>query len=110
MLSARSLMYYTVNDGWYVISCPQTMTQDISYGQSRCAALKLTLHQKATTVSLCFSGGIMEGDVIVKLNGRPVRTTEDIHAVLQQDGPLLLEVRRGNDDLLFNIHPQVILH
>ncbi|XP_030268058.1 serine protease HTRA3-like [Sparus aurata] len=56
------------------------------------------------------NGGIMEGDVIVKLNGRPVRTTEDIHAVLQRDGPLLLEVRRGNDDLLFSIHPQVILH
>lgn len=52
----------------------------------------------------------MEGDVIVKLNGRPVRTTDDIHAVLQRDGPLLLEVRRGNDDLLFSIHPQVILH
>ncbi|XP_073327310.1 serine protease HTRA3a [Pagrus major] len=56
------------------------------------------------------NGGIMEGDIIVKLNGRPVRTTEDIHAVLQRDGPLLLEIRRGNDDLLFNIHPQVILH
>ncbi|XP_034443121.1 serine protease HTRA3a [Hippoglossus hippoglossus] len=51
-------------------------------------------------------GGINEGDVIVKLNGQPVDTTEDVHEVLQGDQPLLLEIRRGNDDLLFNIHPQ----
>ncbi|KAM9362713.1 serine protease HTRA3a [Symphorus nematophorus] len=56
------------------------------------------------------NGGIKEGDVIVKLNGQPVQTTEDIREVLQHDQPLLLEIRRGNDDLLFNIHPQVILH
>ncbi|XP_078126325.1 serine protease HTRA3-like [Sander vitreus] len=54
-------------------------------------------------------GGIKEGDVIVKLNGKPVQTTGDIHEVLQRDQPLLLEIRRGNDDLLFNIHPQVIV-
>ncbi|XP_058495686.1 serine protease HTRA3-like isoform X2 [Solea solea] len=54
-------------------------------------------------------GGIKEGDVIVKLNGQPVDTTEDIHEVLQGDQPLLLEIHRGNDDLLFHIQPQVIL-
>lgn len=59
---------------------------------------------------MCFSGGIKEGDVIVKLNGQPVETSEDIHEVLQGDQPLLLEIRRGNDDLLFYIHPQVIVH
>lgn len=52
----------------------------------------------------------MKGDVIVRLNGRPVQTTEDIHEVLQGDQPLLLEVRRGNDDLLFNIQPHVTQH
>ncbi|XP_030591443.1 serine protease HTRA3-like isoform X2 [Archocentrus centrarchus] len=56
------------------------------------------------------NGGIREGDVIVKLNGKPVRTTEDIHKVLRSDQPLLLEIRRGNDDLLFNIHPQLLVH
>ncbi|XP_045903965.1 serine protease HTRA3-like isoform X1 [Micropterus dolomieu] len=55
-------------------------------------------------------GGIKEGDIIVKLNGQPVQTTEDIREVLQHDQPLLLEIRRGNDDLLFNIYPQVIAH
>lgn len=59
---------------------------------------------------LCFSGGIKEGDVIVKLNGQPVHSTEDIREVLQRDQPVLFEIRRGNDDLLFNIHPQVIAH
>ncbi|KAF1395620.1 hypothetical protein PFLUV_G00013490 [Perca fluviatilis] len=56
------------------------------------------------------TGGIKEGDVIVKLNGQPVHTTRDIHEMLQRDQPLLLEIRRGNDDLLFHIHPQVIVH
>ncbi|XP_040892295.1 serine protease HTRA3-like [Toxotes jaculatrix] len=56
------------------------------------------------------NGGIKEDDVIVKLNGQPVVTTGDIHEALQGDQALLLEIRRGNDDLLFNIHPQVIIH
>ncbi|XP_035494317.1 serine protease HTRA3a isoform X2 [Scophthalmus maximus] len=56
------------------------------------------------------NGGIKEGDVIVKINGQQVETTEDVHEVLQGDQTLLLEIRRGNDDLLFNIHPQVIVH
>uniref|UniRef100_A0A8C6KU59 HtrA serine peptidase 3a n=1 Tax=Nothobranchius furzeri TaxID=105023 RepID=A0A8C6KU59_NOTFU len=47
-------------------------------------------------------GGIKAGDVIVKLDGQPVQTTEDIQNMLQSDRPLLLEIRRGNDDLLFN--------
>ncbi|XP_035516378.1 serine protease HTRA3a [Morone saxatilis] len=55
------------------------------------------------------NGGIKEGDVIVKINRQPVQTTEDILEVLQRDQPLLLEIRRGNDDLLFNIHPQVVV-
>nr|XP_046259947.1 serine protease HTRA3a isoform X2 [Scatophagus argus] len=54
-------------------------------------------------------GGIKEGDVIVKLNGQAVQTAEDIREVLQSDEPLLFEIRRGNDDLLFNIHPQVVV-
>lgn len=46
----------------------------------------------------------------MKINGQQVETTEDVHEVLQGDQTLLLEIRRGNDDLLFNIHPQVIVH
>ncbi|XP_041837849.1 serine protease HTRA3-like isoform X2 [Melanotaenia boesemani] len=56
------------------------------------------------------SGGIKAGDVIVKLNGQPVQTTEDIHDALQSDRPLLLEVHRGSDNLLFNIHPEQLVH
>ncbi|XP_047222751.1 serine protease HTRA3a isoform X2 [Girardinichthys multiradiatus] len=56
------------------------------------------------------SGGIQAGDVIVKLDGHPVHTTEDVHEALQGDLPLLLEIRRGNNDLLFNIHPQLLVH
>ncbi|KAG8015092.1 Serine protease HTRA3 [Nibea albiflora] len=68
------------------------------------------LVQQVIQDSAAQNGGIKEGDVIVKLNGQPVQTTADIHKVLQRDQPLLLEIRRGNDDLLFNINPQVMAH
>uniref|UniRef100_A0A667ZS26 HtrA serine peptidase 3 n=1 Tax=Myripristis murdjan TaxID=586833 RepID=A0A667ZS26_9TELE len=54
-------------------------------------------------------GGIRDGDIIVKLNGRPLLTTADLQGALQEETALLLEVRRDNDDLLFNIEPDVIM-
>ncbi|CAL8376900.1 serine protease HTRA3 isoform X1 [Gadus morhua] len=54
-------------------------------------------------------GGIRDGDIIVKLNGRPLLTTADLQGALLEESSLLLEVRRGNDDLLFNIEPDVIM-
>ncbi|CAL8327008.1 unnamed protein product [Lota lota] len=54
-------------------------------------------------------GGILDGDIIVKLNGRPLLTTADLQGALLEESALLLEVRRGNDDLLFNIEPDVIM-
>ena len=37
-----------------------------------------------------------------------LRTIDNLQEVLLGDAPLLLEIRRGNDDLLFNIEPHVI--
>ncbi|XP_051992904.1 serine protease HTRA3-like [Xyrauchen texanus] len=54
-------------------------------------------------------GGIETGDVIVKLNGSPLVSTGELKEAIQEDIPLLLEVRRGNDDLLFNIEPQIFM-
>ncbi|XP_030636055.1 serine protease HTRA3 isoform X1 [Chanos chanos] len=54
-------------------------------------------------------GGIKDGDIIVKLNGQPLMTTSDLKEALLEETALLLEVRRGNDDLLFNIEPDVIM-
>ncbi|XP_040003446.1 serine protease HTRA3a isoform X2 [Xiphias gladius] len=68
------------------------------------------LVQQVIPDSAAENGGIKEGDVIAKLNGQPVETTEDIHEALQSDQPLLLEIHRGNADLLFNIQPHVIVH
>uniref|UniRef100_A0A667YXY9 HtrA serine peptidase 3 n=1 Tax=Myripristis murdjan TaxID=586833 RepID=A0A667YXY9_9TELE len=45
-------------------------------------------------------GGIRDGDIIVKLNGRPLLTTADLQGALQEETALLLEVRRDNDDLM----------
>lgn len=68
----------------------------------------------AEQTSLCsldsFSrGGIKDGDILVKLNGKPLMTTADLQGALQEETALLLEVRRDNDDLLFNIEPDVIM-
>lgn len=54
-------------------------------------------------------GGIKEGDIIVKLNGKPLMATADLQEALQEETALLLEVRRDNNDLLFNIEPDVIM-
>ncbi|XP_056136222.1 serine protease HTRA3-like [Lampris incognitus] len=54
--------------------------------------------------------GMKAGDVIVKLNGQFLWTTEDLQAALLGNQPVLLEVRRGKDDLLFNIHPHTAMH
>ncbi|XP_073796629.1 serine protease HTRA3a isoform X1 [Danio rerio] len=54
-------------------------------------------------------GGLESGDIIVKLNGHPLMNTGELQEAIQVDMPLLLEVRRGNDDLLFNIEPQILM-
>uniref|UniRef100_A0A8C8VL09 HtrA serine peptidase 3 n=1 Tax=Pelusios castaneus TaxID=367368 RepID=A0A8C8VL09_9SAUR len=54
-------------------------------------------------------GGIKDGDIIVKVNGRPLKTSSDLQEAVMNESPLLLEVRRGNDDLLFNIEPEVVM-
>ncbi|XP_073718562.1 serine protease HTRA3a isoform X1 [Misgurnus anguillicaudatus] len=54
-------------------------------------------------------GGLETGDIIVKLNGHPLVNTGELLEAIQGDTPLLLEVRRGNDDLLFNIEPQMFM-
>ncbi|XP_072233067.1 serine protease HTRA3-like [Leuresthes tenuis] len=54
-------------------------------------------------------GGIKDGDIIVKLNGRPLMNTADLQGALQEETALLLEIRRDNDDLLFNIEPDIIM-
>uniref|UniRef100_A0A4W4FZN1 PDZ domain-containing protein n=1 Tax=Electrophorus electricus TaxID=8005 RepID=A0A4W4FZN1_ELEEL len=54
--------------------------------------------------------GLVTGDVIVKLNGHSLASTDDLQLALQEDTPLLLEVHRGDNDLLFNIEPHFIKH
>ncbi|XP_034860256.1 serine protease HTRA3 [Mirounga leonina] len=54
-------------------------------------------------------GGIQDGDIIVKVNGRPLADSSELQEAILTESPLLLEVRRGNDDLLFSIAPEVVL-
>nr|AAK70226.1 toll-associated serine protease [Mus musculus] len=55
-------------------------------------------------------GGIQDGDIIVKVNGRPLADSSELQeAVLNESSLLAAEVRRGNDDLLFSIIPEVVM-
>ncbi|XDC56704.1 hypothetical protein R6Z07M_007886 [Ovis aries] len=54
-------------------------------------------------------GGIQDGDIIVKVNGRPLADSSELQEAVLTESALLLEVRRGNDDLLFSIAPEVVL-
>uniref|UniRef100_A0A8C4ZHQ7 HtrA serine peptidase 3a n=1 Tax=Gadus morhua TaxID=8049 RepID=A0A8C4ZHQ7_GADMO len=75
------------------------------------AALSLPQTRSALSCSPSVPrSGIQIGDVIVQLNGRPLLTADGLHAALLGDKPLLLEVRRERDELLFSIQPQLILH
>ncbi|XP_037386168.1 serine protease HTRA3 [Talpa occidentalis] len=53
--------------------------------------------------------GIQDGDVIVKVNSRPLADSSELQEAVLTESPLLLEVRRGNDDLLFSVAPEVVL-
>ncbi|KAL2779880.1 serine protease HTRA3 isoform 1 precursor, partial [Daubentonia madagascariensis] len=54
-------------------------------------------------------GGIQDGDIIVKVNGRRLADSSELQEAVLTESPLLLEVRRGNDDLLFSIAPEVVV-
>ncbi|ELW62783.1 putative serine protease HTRA3 [Tupaia chinensis] len=54
-------------------------------------------------------GGIQDGDIIVKVNGRRLVDSSELQEAVMNESPLLLEVRRGNDDLLFSIAPEVVV-
>ncbi|XP_076794471.1 serine protease HTRA3 isoform X1 [Arvicanthis niloticus] len=54
-------------------------------------------------------GGIQDGDIIVKVNGRPLVDSSELQEAVLNESSLLLEVRRGNDDLLFSITPEVVM-
>ncbi|XP_045429914.1 serine protease HTRA3 isoform X2 [Pipistrellus kuhlii] len=54
-------------------------------------------------------GGIQDGDIIVTVNGRPLADSSELQEAVLTESRLLLEVRRGNDDLLFSIAPEVVL-
>lgn len=66
-------------------------------------------HADRVHVSSVGRGGIQDGDIIVKVNGRPLADSSELQEAVLTESPLLLEVRRGNDDLLFSIAPEVVL-
>lgn len=64
------------------------------------------LVQRVIPNSPAESGGLKEWDVILTLNGQAVWSIEDVWEALQGHSPLLLEIQRGQEKLLFHIDPQ----
>ncbi|XP_055014060.1 serine protease HTRA3a isoform X2 [Boleophthalmus pectinirostris] len=64
------------------------------------------LVQQVLSDSPAESGGLKDGDIIVKLNGQPVWSIEDIWQALQGRHPLLFEILRAHETFLFHIDSQ----
>ncbi|XP_064142261.1 serine protease HTRA3 isoform X1 [Loxodonta africana] len=65
--------------------------------------------QEVLPNSPCQRSGIEDGDVIVKVNGRPLVNANDMQEAVLTESQLLLEVLRGSENLLFSISPEVVL-
>ena len=50
--------------------------------------------------------GLLDGDVIMSINGRPVRTSREVHELVQRGQPLKMEVVRGNSHIQLTVHPE----
>ena len=52
--------------------------------------------------------GIQVGDVLEKINGKPIRCTEDVRQVLKQStGPVRITVKRGGKTEVCTVKPQI---
>ncbi|KAG9488647.1 serine protease HTRA4 [Eleutherodactylus coqui] len=52
------------------------------------------------------SAGMKNHDVIIGINGKPVKTTEEVSEAVKSGNPLSIVVRRGNEDIILNVVPE----
>ena len=57
---------------------------------------------------MCFRGGLYVGDVIVEINGQPVKCTSDIYRFVQQGQLLQIRVHRGQQQVVVNVTPDTM--
>ncbi|CAM4542978.1 unnamed protein product [Leuciscus chuanchicus] len=55
-----------------------------------------------------FSAGLVNQDVIISINGHPMRSTEDVSQAVQSDEILSLVVRRANEEITLTVVPDEV--
>ena len=50
--------------------------------------------------------GLMKGDVIVSINGRPVKTSQEVHDAVQSGKTLRMDIARRNKHIEIVVHPE----
>ncbi|KAM3611302.1 uncharacterized protein V6R79_016224 [Siganus canaliculatus] len=53
-----------------------------------------------------FSAGMIDHDVIIGINGRPVHTMQEVSEAVQSGAPLLVTVRRKDEDVSLTVIPE----
>ncbi|XP_072435113.1 serine protease HTRA2, mitochondrial-like isoform X2 [Chiloscyllium punctatum] len=71
---------------------------NVSYG---------VLIHKVITGSPAYLAGVRPGDIVLEINGRVVKTAEDVYRAVHRENSLTVVVRRGSEELMINIVPEV---
>lgn len=54
---------------------------------------------------LSYSGGLIQHDVIISINGQRILSATDVSTAVKKDDTLKVVVRRGNEDAILTIVP-----
>ncbi|XP_059506671.1 serine protease HTRA2, mitochondrial-like isoform X1 [Stegostoma tigrinum] len=65
------------------------------------------LIHKVITGSPAYLAGVRPGDIVLEINGRVVKTAEDVYQAVHRENSLTVVVRRGSEELMINIVPEV---
>ncbi|XP_078080813.1 serine protease HTRA2, mitochondrial-like isoform X2 [Mustelus asterias] len=65
------------------------------------------LIHKVITGSPAYLAGVRPGDIVMEINGRTVKTAEDVYRAVHRENSLTVVVRRGAEELMINIVPEI---
>lgn len=54
-----------------------------------------------------FRSGLLQGDVIVSINNKKMKTTKDVYGEVRKGDTMVVKVQRGNGTITLNIEPEI---
>uniref|UniRef100_UPI00358F46C7 serine protease HTRA2, mitochondrial-like n=1 Tax=Myxine glutinosa TaxID=7769 RepID=UPI00358F46C7 len=63
---------------------------------------------RVTQHSPAYIAGVVPGDIVLKANGKPVRSAADIYTAVSSQPSLTLVVRRGNQEITLTVTPEAV--